>query len=226
MRFVHFLYRDYSTQSFARGADGVFRLPTDWHRYQGQRRYVLSFSERPRWRCLTYTVRAQDGSVLARLTAAKVLTWHLRALQRAGETLIFRPRTGVRPSRLERRRWLQRVIWEALPLDEHAAREMVAAVTPHARVQGRLDRRFTRRRRAVAVYCHVVPLAQHARDAHVRVAASTTHRAHIEAVSSNSVAKPALSRDSVVRARRAGSFVTVPPSTPNVTGRGIHGYAD
>mgnify|MGYP003334202887 CR=1 FL=1 len=93
---------------------------------------MLSFSENPRWRCLTYSVRALDGSVLARLTAAKVLTWHCRALHRIGETLIFRPTLGARPTRLERRQWLQRVLWQALPLDELSARKLVADVTPHA----------------------------------------------------------------------------------------------
>ena len=132
MRFGHFLYRDYTVKSFTRGADAVFRLPTDWHRYQGQRRYVLAFAENPRWQCLRYVVRGQDGSELAHLTAAKVLTWHIRRLQRAGEVHIFRPEKGGRPSRTRHRRWLQRVLWAALPLDEQAAREMVADVTPHA----------------------------------------------------------------------------------------------
>ena len=115
-----------------RDADDVYRLPTDWHRYQGQRRYVLSFATQPRWRCLTYAVRGRDGRVLTHLTAAKVLTWHMRALRRAGETLIFRPRKDARPSRTRRRRWLQRVLWAALPRDELAARKLVAEVTPHA----------------------------------------------------------------------------------------------
>lgn len=132
MRFGHFLYRDYTARSFTCDADGVFRLPTDWHRYQGQRTYVLSFAAHPRWNSLMYRVRAQDGTVLAKLTAATVLTWHLRILRRAKETLIFRPHKGVRPSRLQRRRWLQRVLWAALPLNERAAREMVTNVTPHA----------------------------------------------------------------------------------------------
>ena len=104
MRYGHFLYRDYTVRSFVKDADGVFRLPTDWHRYQGQRRYVLSFAEKPRWRCLTYAVRGQDGRVLAHLTAAKVLTWHIRALKRAGEEFIFRPHKHRRTSRMERRR--------------------------------------------------------------------------------------------------------------------------
>ena len=132
MRYGHFLFRDYTVRSFVKDADGVFRLPTDWHRYQGQRRYVLSFAEGPRWRCLKYAVRGLDGSVLAYLTAAKVLTWHLRALRRAGEEFVFRPHKGRRASRTERRRWLQRVLWAALPLDQEAARKMVTDVTPHA----------------------------------------------------------------------------------------------
>lgn len=33
---------------------------------------------------------------------------------------------------MERRRWLQRVLWAALPLDQQAARKMVTDVTPHA----------------------------------------------------------------------------------------------
>ena len=70
--------------------------------------------------------------MLATLTAAQVLQWHVRALERAGETLLFRPVKGCRPTRTGRRRWLQRVLWAALPLGEHAARKMVAHVTPHA----------------------------------------------------------------------------------------------
>ena len=132
MRFGHFLYRDYTTKSLSCDADGVFHLPTDWHRYQGQRRYVLRFAAKPRWECLRYAVRGQDGSVRATLTAAQVLQWHVRALERAGETLLFRPVKGCRPTRTGRRRWLQRVLWAALPLGEHAARKMVVHVTPHA----------------------------------------------------------------------------------------------
>lgn len=48
MRYGHFLYHDYTLRSFVKDADDVFRLPTDWHRYQGQHRYVLSFAEKPR----------------------------------------------------------------------------------------------------------------------------------------------------------------------------------
>ena len=70
--------------------------------------------------------------MLANLTAAKVLTWHMKTLQRAGEEFIFRPYKGRRASRTERRRWLQRVLWAALPLDQKAARKMVTDVTPHA----------------------------------------------------------------------------------------------
>ena len=132
MRFGHFLHRDYTVQSFAYGADATYRLSTDWHRYQGQRKYVLTFAKLPRWKCLSYTVSAQDGTTLARLTAASIMDWHFRALREAGELFVFRPRKLGRPSRQHRRQWLQRVLWAALPMDQLAAREMVKYVTPHA----------------------------------------------------------------------------------------------
>ena len=132
MRFGHFLARDYRWQQFTVAADGAYRLVTDWHRYQGQRRYVLTFAAAPQWRCLSYDVRARDGSVATTLTAATVTRWHFRMLQEAGESSVFKPLAGRKYTRARRRQWLQDLLLAALPLHEHAARKMVADVTPHA----------------------------------------------------------------------------------------------
>lgn len=132
MRFGHFLYRDYTVRSFVRGADGAFRLTTDWHRYQGQRRYVLEFAAQPRWDCLRYNVRRKDLSIATTLTAAEILQWHFDMLRAAGERLIFRPALGRRPTRQERKRWLQSALLDALPLSDLEARKEVLFVTPHA----------------------------------------------------------------------------------------------
>ena len=96
------------------------------------RRYVLEFAARPRWDCLRYTVRRPDLSVAASLTAADILAWHFEMLQEAGEDLVFCPVRGQRPTRQERKKWLQQTLLAALPLDETAARELVKHVTPHA----------------------------------------------------------------------------------------------
>ena len=132
MRFGHFLYRQYMVSSFVLGADGSFRLTTDWHRYQGQRRYVLEFAARPRWRCLRYDVRRQDATVVASLTAANILSWHFEMLREANEKIVFQPVIGARPTRLQRRSWLQTTLLAALPLGETAVRADVKFVTPHA----------------------------------------------------------------------------------------------
>ena len=91
MRFGHFLARDYKYQHFTVASDGAYRLVTDWHRYQGQRRYVLTFAVTPQWRCLWYNVTVTGGSVATTLTAATVTRWHFRMLQEAGESSVFRP---------------------------------------------------------------------------------------------------------------------------------------
>jgi len=132
LRFGHFLYRDYKVASFVLGADGTYRLSTDWHRYQGQRRYVLEFASQPRWNCLRYEVRHSDLTVKATVTAADILRWHFAVLQEEGEELVFRPVAGRRPTRQGRKAWLQRILLAALPLDEVDARAMVEDVTPHA----------------------------------------------------------------------------------------------
>ena len=132
MRFGHFLYRKYTIGSFVLGADGVFRLVTDWHRYEGQRRYCLQFASSPRWDCLSYGVRRADGSVAARLTAADLLAWHFRQLRRVDEYIVFAPRKGVTPSRQLRQRWLRSAVLAALPLGDHAARVAAELITPHA----------------------------------------------------------------------------------------------
>ena len=132
MRFGHFIYRSYRLESFVLGADGSFRLTTDWHRYQGQRRYVLEFASRPRWPCLQYNVRRQDLSIAATLTAADILAWHFEVLRMRGEQVVFQPCAGRRPTRLQRRLWLQSVLLAALPLGEVSVRADVKFVTPHA----------------------------------------------------------------------------------------------
>ena len=132
LRFGHFLWRDYSIDSFVLGADGTYRLSTDWHRYQGQRRYVLEFSSQPRWNCLRYDVHRLDGSIAATWTAADVLRWHFAMLSECGERLLFRPKLGEQPTRQDRKAWLQQTLLAALPLDEVDARKMVDDVTPHA----------------------------------------------------------------------------------------------
>ena len=73
LRFGYFLWRNYTIDSFVLGADGTYRLSTDWHRYQGQRRYVLQFAAQPRWNCLRYSVCRPDRSVIASLTAADII---------------------------------------------------------------------------------------------------------------------------------------------------------
>ena len=132
MRFGHFRCRNYTIDSFVLGADGAYRLTTDWHRYQGMRRYVLIFSPTPRWNCLRYSVRRADSTVVSVVTAADILRWHFAILRENGETLVFRPVAGQQPTRQRRKAWLQRVLLAALPLDEDAARDMVKDVTPHA----------------------------------------------------------------------------------------------
>ena len=132
MRFGHFVARDYTVLSFVRGADGAYRLITDWHRYQGQRKYVLVFSRNPRWPCLRYRVYGGDLSVQAQLTAADLLDWHFRMLREENEVFVFRPQKGRQPTRAERREWLVNTLLAALPLDERDARKLVADVTPHA----------------------------------------------------------------------------------------------
>ena len=77
-------------------------------------------------------MRRQNTSVVTTLTAADILTWHFEMLREAGEVIVFRPVAGAQPTRLARKRWLQRVLLAALPLDETAAREEVKHVTPHA----------------------------------------------------------------------------------------------
>ena len=132
LRFGHFLARDYTVNSFVLGGDGAYRLTTDWHRYQGQRRYVLEFASAPRWGCLRYDVRRRDLTIAATLTAADLLKWHFAILATNGETLVFRPKRGERPTRHERKIWLQQALLTALPLEESDARAMVSDVTPHA----------------------------------------------------------------------------------------------
>ena len=132
MRFGHFLFREYTCAHFKRDADGAYRLVTDWHRYQGQRRYVLTFARAPRWKCLCYDVRATNGSVVTSLTTALVMQWHFRVLREAGESKVFEPVKGQRPSRAARRKWLQETLLAALPMHELAARQMITFVTPHA----------------------------------------------------------------------------------------------
>ena len=132
MRFGHFLFRDYTVNSFVLGSDGTYRLTTDWHRYQGQRRYVLEFAATPRWPCLRYQVRRLDLSVAASLTAAHLLRWHFAMLAKDSERLLFRPHVHTRPSRQDRRTWLQRALTQALPEDEVDARAVIKDVTPHA----------------------------------------------------------------------------------------------
>ena len=132
MRFGHFVYRSYRLSSFLRNGQGDYNLVTDWHRYPGRRRYTLKFARRPRWNCLRYSVRKQDGSIAVELTAAKVFDWHFRALRRDGETKVFQPVAGQRPTRAGRQRWLREVLRAAIPRDETDALAMLADVTPHA----------------------------------------------------------------------------------------------
>ena len=101
MRFGHFSRR-YRMSAFVLGADGAYRLITDWHRYSGQRRYCLVFATAPRWDCLQYSLRRADGTVYATVTAAQLLSWHFSQLRQAGESVVFAPVKGTVPSRLQR----------------------------------------------------------------------------------------------------------------------------
>ena len=132
MRFGHFLSRAYRTTSFVRDSSGSFRLMTDWHRYSGVRSYCLEFELSPRWACLRYPVYDERGNIWVTLTAAVVMQWHFGQLRRAGESLIFAPVEGATPSRLQRKQWLQRSLFAALPLDEGDARRVGQLVSPHA----------------------------------------------------------------------------------------------
>ena len=118
--------------AFVLGADGAYRLITDWHRYSGQRRYCLVFAAAPRWDCLRYSLRRADGTVYATVTAAQLLSWHFSQLRQAGESVVFAPVKGTVPSRLQRQEWLREALLAALPLEEGAARALVRFVSPHA----------------------------------------------------------------------------------------------
>ena len=133
MRFGQFMERDYSLGAFISDAkDNSLRLITDYSRYSGRRQFCIEFPAVPRFECMWYQVKDENGKVLRTLTAAEVLQWHIEQLRDEGERHIFRPTKGVMPTRDKRQRWLRRTLWNALPMRERRARTLVAEVTPHS----------------------------------------------------------------------------------------------
>jgi len=60
------------------------------------------------------------------------MQWHFDLLRAAGESKIFQPVVDAEPTRVARTQWLRDTLLAALPLQERAARSMIAYVTPHA----------------------------------------------------------------------------------------------
>ena len=132
MRFGHFMWRKYTVASFPCDLYGTYRLLTDWHRYSGQRSYCLEFAREPRWPCLRYAVYGADGTRLAYLVTAQVMSWHFNQLESVGESVVFAPKFGWTPSRAQRKAWLQSTLLAALHPHETEVRRLVQLVSPHA----------------------------------------------------------------------------------------------
>ena len=73
-----------------------------------------------------------EGEVAVTVTAADILRWHFDRLLRDGESLIFAPVRGVRPTHDARQTWLRQSLLAALPLGDAAARRAVNDVSPHS----------------------------------------------------------------------------------------------
>ena len=133
MRFGHFAARMYRMFAFLWSMqEQCFNLVTDWHRYSGRYRYLLSFFKRPVRAELRYDVKRDDGST-AVITAGLVLQWHFEALRAEKEEVVFCPQgSGFVPSAVERQAWLRRILLAALPLSDVAARAAVEKVSPHS----------------------------------------------------------------------------------------------
>ena len=133
MRYGHFIFRSYVISDFVvDGRDNTLRLSTDWHRYAGTSRYCLQFSSFPKWSCLYYDLRAQDGTVVDSVSAATISFWHFEQLRRDGEAQVFMPVLGGTFTRADRTAWLRSALLRAIPFNEDRARTMVAAVTGHS----------------------------------------------------------------------------------------------
>ena len=133
MRFGHFPARSYVKDMFVRDpSDGSYRLTTDWHRFEGARRFCLVFAAVPAHRSMWYDLRSSNGTVVDTISAATVIAWHFRLLDRDGEQTAFAPDPDTVTTGRQRVAWLKRVMLSALPLDAHRAREMVDDVTPHS----------------------------------------------------------------------------------------------
>ena len=133
MRFGGLIERDYTLSAFISDAtDNSLRLVTDYNRYSGMRQFCIEFAMFPRFACMWYEVRDEDGKVLRTLTAATIMQWHIDILRERGETHFYRPVKGARPTRARRQTWLRRMLWMALPIRERKARTLVADVTPHS----------------------------------------------------------------------------------------------
>ena len=73
-----------------------------------------------------------DGEPAVTVTAADILCWHFNRLLRDGESLIFAPVRGVRPTHDARQLWLRKSLLVVLPLEDAATRRIVADVSPHS----------------------------------------------------------------------------------------------
>lgn len=133
MRYGHFLYRSYTVDQFRQDfKDSSLSLVTDWHRFAGRSRFCLRFQSFPVKDYLWYDLRAPDGTVVDRIAAATLLSWHFDQLRESNESLVFAPTLGSVTSREERAAWLKWALLAALPEDEGAARRLVDDVTPHS----------------------------------------------------------------------------------------------
>ena len=133
MRFGHFIYRSYKVNQFVQDvSDGSFLLMTDWHRFAGRTRYALRFESFPVESYLWYELRDTDGNVKDIIAAATLMSWHFDIVTQCGETKAFDPVPGTAPTRSDRAMWLRDSFLAALPLQEHAARQLVTAISPHS----------------------------------------------------------------------------------------------
>ena len=133
MCFGQFTERDYTLGAFiSDAADNSLRLVTDYSRYSGRRQYWIEFEAFPRYECMWYHVRSEDGTIRCTLTAAMIMQWHFKVLREQGERHIFRPAKDIGTTRDQRQKWLRRVLWRALPMRERKARTLIADVTPHS----------------------------------------------------------------------------------------------
>ena len=79
----------------------------------------------------TRTVRSQDGTPIALITAAQVLTWHFTQLRLVGERIVFQPDPNAPTTREDRQHWMRMIIRAALPSAD-TAMTRINQITPHS----------------------------------------------------------------------------------------------